>query len=139
MSRKTREKSGVQLDQYKPPQGMVLSEHLRVLSRPPHRYGEQPSPKVKTWECNNTSQGEFQEEKEAKARLAVREKEAITKWLRKGQDGGVEGIAKELNRSLTYCRERLRGFETTRGQHRWNEQGDKLLNSSHSSRASTIL
>lgn len=45
MSRKTREKSGVQLDQYKPPQGMVLSEHLRVLSRPPHRYGSDEAQK----------------------------------------------------------------------------------------------
>lgn len=117
---------------------MPLSDHLRVLSRPAHRYGDMPDPKVKTWELTSSSGGEFQDVKKEQAAIEVHEKEAITRWIRKGQDGGVEAIAKDLNRSLTYCRDKLRGFETTNRKNRWNGVGDKTMNSTHSSICSSI-
>mmetsp|Transcript_34792 Transcript_34792/g.48239 ORF Transcript_34792/g.48239 Transcript_34792/m.48239 type:complete len:130 (+) Transcript_34792:43-432(+) len=122
--------------QYTPP--MDHSQHLSNLSRPRHRYGDIPTPKIKVWEGSGTSAAEFEDGKKEVARNTEHEREAITRWLRGGQDGGVEGVAKELNRSLTGVRAKLKGFETSNGKHHWKALDETGLTTKTASSLSSL-
>lgn len=98
-------------------------ETLRLLSRPANRYGKIPPPVLKPWWGSDNSQKEFAVKKREQVQMNEREKGEFDRWLRGGQDGGVEGVAKKLNKSLDYCRDRLKGYETTNGMHKWVPAG----------------
>lgn len=49
----------------------------------------------------------------------LQEREALSEWLRGGNEGGVIALAKRLNKSRSYVEQKLRHFETTNKGHRY--------------------
>eukprot|EP00959_Pyramimonas_sp_CCMP1952_P078877 1648982-Pyramimonas_sp.AAC.2 len=60
--------------------------------------------------CNAMQRYALASKKET-ARVEKFEKETVSFWLRNGQEGGVEGLAKQLNQSVTYCKDRFNGTQ----------------------------
>lgn len=82
---------------------------LDILARPKHREGKRPPPKLhKPWHGADNSQKEFAVKKREEVQLEQREHAEFTEWLRGGQEGGVEAVAKKLNKSTTFCKEHLK-------------------------------
>jgi len=129
-------------DAYRGPDHATMATHLGRLARPGHRYGLRPDAVrvSEKWSGPCTAQGEFQAKEQEKTEQKKSERAAIGQWVRAEQAGGVQAIAKTLNCGLKTCREKLEGFSTTGGMHRFVPPpgGDERNNSSLSSKG-TIL